>query len=241
VLQSIHALRAAMGPRPADYVRRFEPAGDGGALRRLGHRWTRGVDLVALVWVLRRMLEEAGSIEGYFLEGFEPGSVDVGPALDRFAARVRAMDLRPAYGRVPRVPGVWYFFPRPSIGSACKRLNLFLRWMVRRDAIDLGVWSRVPASALIVPLDTHVIRVGQCLGLTRYRSPGWRMAAEITASLRRLDPEDPVKYDFALCHLGMTSQCGFGRAQRDARCPLRGVCRPRGHRKRAAPGSIDAR
>jgi len=104
---------------------------------------------------------------------------------------------------VRRAPGVRYFFPRPSKGSGCKRLNLFLRWMVRRDALDLGVWRRVSPSKLVVPLDTHVIRVGRCLRLTSYASPGWRMARDITASLRRLDPDDPVKYDYALCHLGM--------------------------------------
>jgi hypothetical protein len=78
-----------------------------------------------------------------------------------------------------------------------------------------------------VPLDTHVIRVGRCLRLTRYTSPGWRMARDITSSLRELDPDDPVKYDYALCHLGMMNACGFNRAQADSQCPLRGVCRPR--------------
>ncbi|MCH8138832.1 MAG: DUF2400 family protein, partial [Proteobacteria bacterium] len=125
---------------------------------------------------------------------------------------------------------------RPAAGSACKRLNLFLRWMVRRDAVDLGVWSGLSPSTLVIPLDTHVIRVGRCLGLTRYRSPGWAMATEITASLRRLDPEDPVRFDFSICHLGMMDACGFNRPQRDDRCPLRGVCRPAGRRRRVSPG-----
>jgi hypothetical protein len=89
------------------------------------------------------------------------------------------------------------------------------------------VWSRVPPARLVVPLDTHVIRVGRCLKLTTYTSPGWRMARDITASLRVLDPNDPVKYDFALCHLGMMNACGFGRAQADSQCPLRGLCHPR--------------
>ena len=128
---------------------------------------------------------------------------------------------------MPRRPGVCFFFPRPSAGSACKRLNLFLRWMVRHDALDLGVWSRVSPAKLIVPLDTHVIHVGRCLQLTRYTSPGWKMAHDITASLRRLDPADPVKYDFALCHLGMMNACGFSRPQADSQCPLRGLCRPK--------------
>jgi uncharacterized protein (TIGR02757 family) len=227
VLNSIEALLARLGPAPAAYVRAFDPGRDGRAFRGLVHRWTKAADLVALLWILRQMIGRSGSIEGFFLEGFEKGAADVGSALDSFSTRARAIDLRPAYGRVPRRPGVCYFFPRPASGSGCKRLNLFLRWMVRRDAIDLGVWTRVPASALIVPLDTHVIRVGRCLRLTRYASPGWKMAAEITASLRRLDPQDPVKYDFALCHLGMMNACGFGRRQGDRHCPLKGLCRPR--------------
>jgi uncharacterized protein (TIGR02757 family) len=100
--------------------------------------------------------------------------------------------------------------------------------MVRRDAIDLGVWTHVRPSQLIVPLDTHIIRLGRCLRLTRYRSAGWRMAADITRALRTLDPDDPVRFDFSLCHVGMMGACGFGTPQRDAQCPLRGICRPRG-------------
>ena len=109
------------------------------------HRWTRGVDLVALLWILRQMLEQDGSVEAFFAEGLLRASdADIGPALDSFSTRALALDLRRAYGRVPKRPGVCYFFPRPSAGSACKRLNLFLRWMVRRDEIDLGVWTRIP-------------------------------------------------------------------------------------------------
>ena len=178
------------------------------------------------------------------MEGYDREASDVTDALDSLSTRALALDLTAAYGRPKgqdgppkgghdvRRPGVCYFFPRPSAGSGCKRLNLFMRWMVRRDALDLGVWSRVAPAKLIVPLDTHVIRVGRCLRLTRYTSPGWRMARDITESLRRLDPDDPVKYDFSLCHLGMMNACGFNRAQADGRCPLRGVCRPRARTRR---------
>jgi len=227
VLQSIERLVAIMGRRPAEYVRRFEPARDAAAFAGLVHRWTRERDLIALLWIIRQMLERSGSIEGFFLEGYDEAAPDLAGALDNFSARAMALDLKAAYGRIPKRPGVGYFFPRPSKGSACKRLNLFLRWMVRRDALDLGVWTRVSASKLVVPLDTHVIRVGRCLQLTRYTSPGWKMACDITASLTRIDPADPVRYDFSICHLGMMNACGFSRAQRDAQCPLRGVCRPR--------------
>ena len=227
VLQSIERVLAIIGPRPAAYVRAFEPGRARASFAPVVHRWTRGPDLVALVWVMKQMIDRSGSIEGFLAESYDPDREDVESALDGFSARALQFDLKAAYGRVPKRPGVCYFFPRPSAGSGCKRLNLFMRWMVRRDALDLGVWTRIPASKLIVPLDTHVIRVGRCLRLTGYTSPGWRMARDITASLRRLDPEDPVKYDFALCHIGMMNACGFTRAQGDAQCPLRGNCRPR--------------
>jgi uncharacterized protein (TIGR02757 family) len=100
--------------------------------------------------------------------------------------------------------------------------------MVRRDAIDLGTWTSVSPARLIIPLDTHVIRLGRCLRLTSYSSPNWKMAAEITASLRAINASDPVRYDFSLCHVGMINACGYGRAQADRQCPLRGLCRPRG-------------
>jgi uncharacterized protein (TIGR02757 family) len=228
VLQSIEALLAVMGPRPAAFVRAFDPARERARLSPLVHRWIRGRDLLALLLVLQRMLRESGSIEAFFLEGDDPSSAHVGPALDSFSTRALATDMREAYGRrVPKQRGVSYFFPRPSVGSACKRLNLFLRWMVRRDEIDLGVWTGVSPARLIVPLDTHVIRLGRCLRLTRYTSPGWKMAAEITASLRKVDARDPVRYDFAICHVGMMNACGFGKPQRDTHCPLRGLCYPR--------------
>jgi len=231
VLNTVNTLAAVLGPRPAAYVRAFDARAPHPELRAMVHRWIRGVDIVALLWILRQMLDRSGSIEGFFAEGDDPAAVDVGGALDSFSRRALALDLRDAYGRrVPKSKGVGYFFPRPSAGSACKRLNLFLRWMVRRDAVDLGVWTTIPAARLIVPLDTHVIRLGRCLGLTAYTSPGWRMAADITASLRAIDPVDPARFDFSLCHVGMMNACGFGRRQGDTQCPLKGNCRPRGAR-----------
>jgi uncharacterized protein (TIGR02757 family) len=227
VLRSVEALLAVMGPRPAEFVRRFDAAVHGPALAPLVHRWIRGRDLVALLVILQRMLREDGSVEGFFLAGDDAASPDVRSALDSFSTRALATDLTAAYGRRrPARAGVAYFFPRPSAGSACKRLNLFLRWMVRKDAIDMAVWTGLAPSRLVVPLDTHVIRLGRCLRLTRYTSPGWKMAAEITASLREMDAADPVRFDFSLCHVGMMNACGFGRPQKDSQCPLRGACRP---------------
>ena len=250
VLQSIERLMSIVGDRPAAYIRAFDPVGQKHAFAGFVHRWIGASDIVALLWIIKQMIDRAGSIEGFFLEGDDPAAPDVTEALDSFSIRALQMDLTAAYGPPkgghdvrdalneerhvpprPSVLGVRYFFPRPSAGSACKRLNLFLRWMVRRDALDLGLWTRVAPARLIVPLDTHVIRVGRCLRLTRYTTPGWPMARDVTRMLRRLDPVDPVKYDFSICHLGMMNACGFSRPQADGQCPLRGVCRPRARRR----------
>jgi uncharacterized protein (TIGR02757 family) len=113
----------------------------------------------------------------------------------------------------------------PRAGSACKRLVLYARWMVRpADGVDLGLWPISP-SDLVIPVDTHVHRISRNLGLTDRRTASWATAEEITAGLRKLDPEDPVKYDFALCHLGVSRDCP-SRPDTDkcATCVLRDVC-----------------
>ena len=228
VLTSIEALFAVMGPSPANFVSRFDSSRDSLNIQTLRHRWISGSDLVALIAIIQKMIMTAGSIEKFFLRGYRGDADDVGDALDSFCVRALALSTG------TDADGVGYFFPRPTRGSACKRLNLYLRWMVRRDHIDFGLWRRVSAAKLIVPLDTHVIRVSRCLGLTRYKSPGWAMAREITAALRYIDSEDPVKYDFSLCHIGMQDVCGFNRRQLDTRCPLRGVCQPGARRPRVS-------
>jgi uncharacterized protein (TIGR02757 family) len=234
ILDSVGRLLDVMGPSPAAFVRQFVPERDSRLFDLLGHRWMRGPDLAALMWMLRQMLEAAGTLEQFFVDGDTPAAPDIGPGLEQFCERARAFDVSRVYGMRPESSGVHGFFARPSSGSACKRLNLFLRWMVRRDQIDLGIWTRVSPARLIIPLDVHVIRVGTCMGLTRLTSPGWRMAADITASLRQFNPADPVRYDFALCHIGMQSLCGFNQPAGDLQCPLKGVCRPHARRPRAS-------
>ena len=226
VLNSVEGMLQVMGASPAAFVRNFDPSRDQECFKHLVHRWTNGADFAALVWILHQMIKPSGSIEAFFIRGLADDAVDVGAALQSFSTRALALDVSAIYGRKRPKPGVAYFFSRPSSGGACKRLNLFLRWMVREDQVDLGVWKKIRPGQLIVPLDTHVIRVGQCLRLTKLKSPGWRMAADITASLRAIDPVDPVKFDFSICHLGMMNACGFGKKIGDANCPLKGACYP---------------
>lgn len=232
VLQTVDAILGVMGPSPAAFLRQFTPE-QAELFGAIGHRWIRSRDLAAFAYLLHLMLADAGSLEAFFARGHLPDAGSVEDGLESFSTRALTLDLRPIYGRSRPKPGVAYFFSRPSSGGACKRLNLFLRWVVRRDAVDLGLWSAVTPAQLVVPLDTHIIRVGRCLGLTRRVSPGWKMATDITATLRTLSPGDPVRYDFSMCHLGMMGNCGFGTTRSNVQCPLQAICRPaRGARSR---------
>ena len=154
------------------------------------------------------------------------GPAALRPALARFAGELRESPPAAALlgARGPR--GLRHLLPDPAGPGASKRWNLYLRWMVRGpDAVDLGLWRGVPPSALVVPLDTHVHRVARALGLTARPDASWRTAEEITTSLRRLDPADPVRYDFALCHMGMSGLCPARRArERCEACVLGAAC-----------------
>ncbi|MEY2667761.1 MAG: hypothetical protein RJA59_399, partial [Pseudomonadota bacterium] len=142
------------------------------------------------------------------LAGEEAGKAPMRAALTRFAAELRSAPPALALLRTRGGKGLRHLCPDPAAGGAAKRWNLYLRWMVRGpDGVDLGIWRGVPPSALVVPLDTHVARVARRLGLTRRKDLSWRTAEEVTAALRVADAEDPVRFDFALCHLGMSGHC----------------------------------
>jgi uncharacterized protein (TIGR02757 family) len=220
----------AMAPSPAAFVRSFARAGDPGAFPFARYRFNRPADLAALAAAAGDLALRHGSLGARFgalfrEEGAGPDALR--PALARFAGELRgAPPVAPLLrGRGRR--GLRHLLPDAAGPGASKRWNLYLRWMVRGpDAVDLGAWrGLVPPAALVVPLDTHVHRVARCLGLTGRADASWRTAAEITAALRALDPEDPVRFDFALCHLGMSGACPARRdPARCAACPLAAAC-----------------
>ncbi len=191
-----------MGPSPFRFVLTFDPERDAHRFDGFVHRFNSGRDLAVLCYLLKQVLRVYGSLKAFFLAGYDPSDQDIGKALTHFVEGLLRLDVSPFYpnGLLPRGAGVRFFLPSPRDGSACKRLNLFLRWMVRRDHLDLGLWPEVAPSKLIMPVDVHVSRISQRLGLTHLKTPSWRMAEEITWNLKALDPEDPVKYDFALSH-----------------------------------------
>jgi uncharacterized protein (TIGR02757 family) len=202
---SIHAVLAMLGPEPSSAVRAIDAAKMARALATFKHRFNDARDVACLLFFIRQMLERHGSIERFFAEGDDPKAADVEPGLTSFATRALALSHGGLYGRgaLPCDAGVRFFFPSPVDGSACKRLNLYLRWMVRRRGVDVGAWSSIDPARLVIPLDAHVLTIARRVRLTRYKSPGWRMAKDITRRLRQLDPSDPVKYDFALHRMGL--------------------------------------
>jgi uncharacterized protein (TIGR02757 family) len=170
---------------------------------------------------------DAGSINAFFLRYHDPSARDVTAALNGYSSASLALDYRPVFGSSSAPAGSYFsfLFPAPLAGSACKRLCMFLRWVVRpADGIDLGIWHGVTPAQLVIPVDTHISRICSYLGFTGRSSADWRMAQEITAALRRLDPADPVKYDFSLAHLGISEGCNGVDPQRCLSCAIKGIC-----------------
>lgn len=231
ILRSLDHLTERLGPRPARFVREFDFRRDADRFDDVRHRFHAGRDMALLTELLHRTLAEFGSIAACFTAGDDPGAPDIGPGLAAFCHRLAEASRLPAgpsvhRGRLTATAPVRHFFPSPAAGSACKRLNLYLRWMVRRaDGLDLGLWDDVDPARLIIPLDTHVARISRYIGLSRRATPDWKMAVEITRHLAEFDPGDPVKYDFALCRLGILDYCPRRRDRdRCAACLLLPVC-----------------
>lgn len=219
VLRSASAVLDLLGPRPAEGLRRRDLE------RRLSgfrHRWVAGRDVALLLRAVADVLATEGSLEACFLAGGVPDRGGMGAAIDSFSRRLKARA-----GAAPAPRGFDYLLPEPGRGGAAKRLCLFLRWMARpEDGVDLGVWTGLPPSALVIPLDTHVLRIARYVGLTARRTSGWRTALDVTESLAALRPEDPVRYDFAIAQLGISRGCLHRRVpERCGACALDAICR----------------
>jgi uncharacterized protein (TIGR02757 family) len=195
------------GRHPALFLRNFTIKKDSKYLKGLSYRFNTEKDILCLIYITSYILKKWGSLKDLFYSHYRPYHDDIGEALNNFVKCILTIDTSPVYGKDIKSYGLKQFFPSPENGSACKRMNLFLRWMVRDRDIDFGIWSEIPPSKLIIPLDTHIAKISKCLALTERTSLDWKTAKEITKSLKRLDPEDPLKYDFALCHLGISGLC----------------------------------
>jgi uncharacterized protein (TIGR02757 family) len=221
----VESLLSAMGSSPAGFASELTPRRAGELLRGFVYRFNVGADLAVLLMGAGRALRERGSLEALFADQLSRRG-NLRDALSGFTAALRQVPLGPIRRQLGAVRGLDHLLPSPLGPGAAKRLNLFLRWMVRGpDRVDFGIWRTVSPSTLLVPVDTHVGRIARHLGLTRRRDLSWKTAEEITASLRRVDPIDPVRFDFALCHHGMSGACPLApRIQTCSPCLLNEVC-----------------
>ena len=229
VLTTVERALSFLGSRPAQALAAFDPRKDQRRLRGFYHRFNTSRDLAVFFWMMRRVLEDYGSIQAAFVHGMAAGDSDTGDAIHGFREILLNLGHEQFYSRTElrRRVAVRFFLPSPRDGSACKRMNLYLRWMVRQDdGVDCGAWTRIRPDQLVIPLDTHIARISGYIGLTSRKSPGWAMALDITEQLRRLDRKDPLRYDFALCHLGIAGDCPRKRdLWKCAHCPIQPVCR----------------
>jgi len=191
--KSLCRVLGKMGPSPLRFLNHSTQRSLTAAFGGFSHRFATGGNLINLMLAIQQVLNRYGSIHRCFLSGMTNEADTVLPALTQFVAVFTAGNAQ----------GLGHLIPLPERGSACKRLNLFLRWMVRRDDVDPGGWDQVPASKLIIPLDVHLHRVGVRLGFTRRKQADMRTALEITRAFSQMIPEDPLRYDFTLCRMGM--------------------------------------
>ena len=229
ILKSVEAVLAPLGPRPSAAIASLGRAESLRIYARFRHRFNDGRDIACLLDLIHTMQRREGTIGAFFVRG-DPGGATVEAALARFSeSALAAADAR-FYGRsnLPKDAGVRFFFPSPRDGSAVKRLNLYLRWMVRRpdDGLDFGIWEGISPARLLIPLDTHVARIARHLALTDAKQPSWAAVREVTGRLSMLDPGDPVRYDYALCRLGILEKCPSRREPAlCGACLLRPACR----------------
>ena len=227
ILRSLEGIFGALGKSPRRFVERFDPEQGLRLFAGFKHRFNDGRDLCALLLACQTMLREAGSLEGWLLRFHDPAEQDMTGTLSSFTGAVKGLDFSPVFGAggIPQDSYFPFLFPSPASGSACKRLCMYLRWMVRpADGIDLGIWKGISPARLVIPVDAHIQRICGFLGFTCRKQADWRMAREITARLRELDPADPVKYDFSLCHLGISGGCNGKDLSACLNCPITGVC-----------------
>jgi uncharacterized protein (TIGR02757 family) len=207
IQQTLKTVFEVIGPTPALTLKK----NDGlywkkNIPKNFKHRFNTADDLGCLLTWLGEALKSNDTLEDFFLAQNSKGPItDIGLALENFIDGLTKLNSTPY--KPKKTKGVHFFLTRPSNKSACKRLMLFLRWVTGAGPMDLGLWKRVSPSLLLIPVDTHVLRVSRHLGFTKRKDNSWRTAQEITEVLKILDPKDPTRFDFAICHLGISKEC----------------------------------
>ncbi len=191
IMKTVDRVLETLGPRPAQWLASHSRDQIFKAFPGFVYRFTRQEHLAALLQGIKSVHSRYGTMEACLIQGLPPRDTSLMSGLSHL------------YQELDPDNGTGHLLADPTKGSACKRTHLFLRWMVRRDAVDPGGWDRVSPAGLTIPLDTHMFRIGTFLKFTTKKSPGRNAALDITAGFRTICPEDPVKYDFALTRFGI--------------------------------------
>ena len=199
ILKSISHVLHVMGNSPYEFIKTNDMQYFLSSFAGFKHRFTTGEELADFLHAIKQVIAKYGSLEKCFNVGYNPEHETIHEALTAFVAKLRAESSYPKNS----------LLPNPALGSACKRLNLFLRWMVRSDDVDPGGWNKKFASKLIVPLDTHMFHFGRSYGFTARKNADLTAAKEITAAFRKLCPHDPVKFDFAITRFGIRHELNW--------------------------------
>jgi uncharacterized protein (TIGR02757 family) len=201
ILKSVSTVLGRMNPSPANFLVYSSTKEIISTFKDFRHRFTSGADMAYLLCGAKKIMEEYGSLYRAFTMNLKRDHETVLNALTGF--------VKAFFRFIPQKENS--LLPRPERGSACKRWNLFLRWMVRKDEVDPGGWEKIPTAKLIVPLDTHMHRIGLGLRFTERKQADMKAAMEITAAFRLIAPDDPVRYDFSLTRLGIQGDGNLGR------------------------------
>jgi uncharacterized protein (TIGR02757 family) len=186
--KSVASVLEKMLPSPRSYLEKSTNKKLFDNFKGFKHRFTTDYELSLMLIAIKSLLEEHGSLQKYFLAGLQPDDGNVLSAMCHFSQGLMK------YSDFDKNS----LLPCPTRGSACKRLNLYLRWLGRSDAVDPGGWEEVGASKLLMPVDTHIYRFGLAFRLTDRKSADMKTTLEITDGFKKISPEDPVRYDFTL-------------------------------------------
>ena len=193
ILVSVRKLLEPMNGKPYDFIEYTSEKEFLKVFKGFKHRFTTDKDIANLFSGIKRAVKEYGSLENLFISQMNLTTTDRLVSFTDFLNSGKQS----------------YLLPSPLKGSACKRLNLYLKWMVRSDNVDPGGWKKVDPANLIIPLDTHMHTASKILGFTKRKAANWKTALEITEKFRKISPKDPTKYDFVLTRLGIRQEMSF--------------------------------
>ena len=224
IQNSLMKLFSIIGDSPYEFALDFN-TNKRRKLDKFKHRFNTGKDIADLFELLRIIIREYGSVENYFLQSYNKNDENIIPALTGFCNSL--IEIHSSIHKKNSNKSLEYLLVSPSRKSACKRMNLFLRWMVRKDKVDAGIWKSIDKAKLIVPIDIHMSRLCKILGFYDSKTVSLKTAIQITNCFAQIEPSDPVKYDFALSRIGIVENCTGKYNDKCQNCELNVFCNRR--------------